>query len=130
MERSDFAYTIETPKSFDEAVRAVEEGAAKAGFRVQHVHDVQATLAEKGFQREPFKIVEICNSRQAQRVLSEEMTAGIFMPCKVNVYTKDGRTILETMLPRAIAHFFPGEELAAVAAEVDASLRQLVDGAK
>ena len=60
-----FEYTIETNKEFDEAVAAVEETSAQTGFRVLHTHDVAATLTEKGFPREPLKIVEICNARYA-----------------------------------------------------------------
>jgi uncharacterized protein (DUF302 family) len=42
-------HTVRTAKSFDEAVRAVEQLTAEKGFRVLHVHDVAQTLAEKAF---------------------------------------------------------------------------------
>ena len=48
----EFDYTINTNKSFDETVEAVQKGIAKADMRVLYVHDVQATLAEKGFGRD------------------------------------------------------------------------------
>ena len=54
----EFDYTISTDKNFDEAVKRVQEEIAKAGMRVLYVHDVQKTLGEKGFDREPFKIIE------------------------------------------------------------------------
>jgi hypothetical protein len=47
------AYTIPTTKSFDDVVAAIEHNTAAHGFRVLHVHDIAAALAEKGFQREP-----------------------------------------------------------------------------
>lgn len=56
----NFQYTVETNKSFEEAVSAVEQNTAAKGSGSLHTHDVRATLAEKGFQREPLKIVEIC----------------------------------------------------------------------
>ena len=56
----EFDYTITTAKSFAEAVLSVEDEIGKAGMRVLYVHDVQKTLDEKGFKREPFKIVEFC----------------------------------------------------------------------
>jgi uncharacterized protein (DUF302 family) len=52
-------YTVETKKTFDEAVRSIEQAASERGFRVLHTHDVAADLAEKGFVREPLKIIEI-----------------------------------------------------------------------
>ena len=69
----NFQYTVETKKSFEEAVSAVEQNTAAKGFRVLHTHDVTATLAEKGFQREPLKIVEICNAKYAHEVLQKDI---------------------------------------------------------
>ncbi|MDP2685419.1 MAG: DUF302 domain-containing protein [bacterium] len=61
----DFDYTATTTKDFDSTVKVIEEAIAKAGMRVLYIHDVQKTLAEKGFKREPFKIVEFCNAKYA-----------------------------------------------------------------
>ena len=46
-----FDYTITTIKNFDEAVQSTQDEIVKAGMRVLHVHDVQKTLAEKGFEK-------------------------------------------------------------------------------
>ncbi len=70
MEKYD--YTMETKKSFDDAVAAVEAKSREKGFGVLHVHDVKATLAAKGFDREPLKIIEICNPRYASEVLKKD----------------------------------------------------------
>ncbi len=40
-----FDYTVETKKSFDDAVAAVEAKSREKGFGVLHVHDVKATPA-------------------------------------------------------------------------------------
>ncbi len=61
--------TITTQKDFDSAVLAVQEETTKAGFRVLYIHDVQKTLAEKGFEISPMKIIEICNAKSAYAVL-------------------------------------------------------------
>ena len=49
----DLDYTVPTTKTYDEAVKAVQDKAAENGFRVQFTNDVAATLAERGFAREP-----------------------------------------------------------------------------
>ncbi len=59
MQTLDFIYQVDTGKSFDAAVDAVQAKAVEKGFRVLGVHDVQATLADKGFQHEPMKIIEV-----------------------------------------------------------------------
>lgn len=58
----DFAHTVTTAKPVDAAVRAVDQATAAHGFRVLHTHNIAATLAEKGFPREPLKQLEICNA--------------------------------------------------------------------
>ncbi|MEM7828216.1 MAG: DUF302 domain-containing protein, partial [Candidatus Aenigmatarchaeota archaeon] len=60
-----FDYTVETQKSFDEAVAAIEAKSKEKGFGVLHIHDVKATLASKGFESAPLKIIEICNAKYA-----------------------------------------------------------------
>lgn len=126
----EMSYTVTTGKSFDEAVAAVEAKTAEKGFRVLHVHDVQATLKEKGFEREPMKIIEICNAKYAHRVLIADAAIGLFLPCKVNVYTKEGRTIISALRPTLLASFFPGTSLGEVPAEVDQIVRGIVDAAR
>ena len=126
----ELGYTFETNKSFDDAVAKVQELTASKGFRVLYVHDVQATLAEKGLKREPFKIIEICNSKFAHKVLGMTEDVGLFMPCKINIYTRKGKTVISAMRPAMIGEFFDNKELGEVANEVDAITRSIVDEAK
>src|SRR3989344_2876907 len=86
----EFDYTITTTKTFKEAVQSVQDEIAKAGMRVLYVHDVQQTLGEKGFPREPFKIIEFCSAKFADEFLNKDIKLGLCLPCKINVYTKDG----------------------------------------
>ena len=80
-----FEKTISTNKSFDDAVAAVEKKTAEKGFQVLYTHDVAATLAEKGFAREPLKIIEICNAKYASQVLDKEVKLALMMPCPITV---------------------------------------------
>ena len=88
----NLACTVPTAKSFDEAVAAVEQSTAAHGFRVLHVHDMAGILAEKGFPREPLKIVEICNAKYSSDLLQKEVTAALMLPCPIVVYQQDGQT--------------------------------------
>ncbi len=126
----ELGYTCVTNKGFDEAVAQVQERVAAKGFRVLYIHDVQATLAEKGFQRPPFKIIEICNSKFAHKVLGINEDVGLFMPCKINLYTRDGQTVISAMKPAMISEFFENKGLKEVAEEVDAIVRSIVDEVK
>ena len=126
----ELGYTVETRKGFDEAAAKVEELSAGKGFRVLHVHDVMATLAEKGFQREPFKTIEICNAKFAHKALGINEDVGLFMPCKINVYTRKGKTYISAMRPALIGDFFDDKQLKEVADEIDAIVMSIVDESK
>ena len=108
---NNFDYTVSTKKSFAEAVKSVEEETKKAGFRVLYIHNVTATLSEKNFQIEPFKIVEICNAKSAYAVLQADIKIGLCLPCKINVYVKDGQIFISGMRPIILSQFFPDADL-------------------
>jgi uncharacterized protein (DUF302 family) len=123
-------YTVPTAKSFDEAVRAVQEGSTAKGFGVLHTHDVAATLAAKGFRREPLKIIEICNARYANEALAKDVRLSLMLPCPISVYTEGGKTFISTFRPSAIPRFFPEAGAEAVAAEVEKVVLEIVNEAK
>src|SRR3989344_9313914 len=115
----EFDYTITTIKTFDEAVQNTQDEIVKAGMRVLYVHDVQKTLAEKGFAREPFKIIEFCSAKYASKFLEEDVKIGLCMPCKINVYVHDGGTYISGMRPVILPQFFPKADLGDMPQEID-----------
>ena len=125
----NFEYMVESDRSFDDVVSDVERLTAEKSFRVLHVHNVQETLAEKGLEREPLKIIEICNAKFAHEALGMDITTSLFMPCKINVYTENGRTKIKAMRPAAISEMLPGAGLDELAGSVDAVIIDIVDGA-
>jgi uncharacterized protein (DUF302 family) len=127
---SHFEKTVMTDKGFAEAVLAVEKKAVEKGFRVLHTHDVAATLAEKGFIREPLKIIEVCNAKYASQVLDKDVKISLMLPCPISVYVQDGKTHISTLLPTSIAQFFPKAGIERLAAEVEAIVLQIVDEAR
>ena len=122
-------YTVATDKSYDEAVAAVVERTGANGFRVQHVHDVGATLAEKGFGRDPVSIVEVCNAKFASQVLERDINIGLMLPCPIMVYERDGEVLIGTMKPTLIGGFFPDAELDEIAGQVEVVVKRIVDEA-
>ena len=67
---NDMAYTIELKRPIDEIVTQLEAKTPAHNFRVLAVHDVQNTLAEKGFEINPLKIYEVCNAGFAYKAIS------------------------------------------------------------
>ena len=125
-----FDYTVETKKSFNQAVAAIESKTQEKGFRVLHTHDVQATLAEKGFQREPLKIVEICNAKYASQVLEKDIKISLMLPCPISVYTEKGKTFISALRPKVMKDFYPDAKIDQLAEEVDRIVTTIIDEAK
>ncbi len=127
MEEIDYTVTSRWP--FEEAVAAVQEGARRQGFGVLHVHDVQATLAAKGFARGPLKIIEVCHPRHAFEVLARDPKISLMLPCPISVYEEDGAVFVSALRPKLMGTFYPGAGIEAQAEAVDAAVRAIVDAA-
>lgn len=125
-----FDYTVTTEKPFDKAVAEIQAKTPEKGMSVLYVHDVAATLKGKGFDREPLKIIEVCNAKYAHAVLKESETVSLMMPCKINVYVKNGKTHISAMLPSVISRLFPDVNLGTVPEEVEKLVRSIVDEVK
>ncbi len=127
MERFD--YTTTSEKSVEDVTSAVQSALAARNFRVLAVHDVQATLAEKGFDRGPLNIIETCNARYAHAVLEADVAIALMLPCPIVAYERDGTTHVSTLRPTVIGTFYPEADIDVAAAEVESILRAAVDEA-
>jgi uncharacterized protein (DUF302 family) len=125
-----FQHTVQSTESLDNAVAKVEQAAVAKGFRVLHTHDVSATLAEKGFHREPLKIIEVCNARYAHDALNKDVGIALMLPCPIAVYTKEGKTYVSTMKPSVLAEFYPNAGIEKLAAEVEKIVLEIVESAR
>ena len=121
-----FAFTLESKKSFSEVVANIEASVPRHQFRVLAVHDVQATLAEKGITRPPLKIIEICNSKFANEALTKEPEVALFMPCKYAVYGEDGKTVVKLGRPSMISMMMPQAGLEELAGSVEKTMIEIM----
>jgi uncharacterized protein (DUF302 family) len=125
-------YIVDSAKSFAQAVEDLDAAVKRHQFGVLHVHDLGNTLRSKGqnFSGE-CKIFEVCNPRQAAAVLATDPRLNMALPCRISVYTEGGTTKLGMITPRVmLAMLSDDPKLAAVAAEVDAATRRMIDEAR
>ena len=122
----ELAFRLESKKSIEEVSEALQEKSVENQFRVLAVHDVQATLAEKGFEREPLKIIEVCNSGFAFEALKKDIDVSMFMPCKFTVYRQDDATIVTLARPTMISKMLPESNLDSLASEVEERLKKIM----
>ena len=127
---TNLAYVVESGRSFDELVEDVQKKIAENGFRVLYVHDVQKTLQDKGFTFPGYKIIELCNAKFANEVLQADINIGLMMPCKINVYEREGKRFVVGMLPTLISEFFPEASLGNTPEEVENVIKKIINEVK
>ncbi|MEW6721769.1 MAG: DUF302 domain-containing protein [Candidatus Micrarchaeota archaeon] len=129
MKNEDFAYTVETKKSFDEAVVSVLKAVDQKGWTVFNVYDIRERLAAKGFTHEPMKIIEVCSGKHANQFLRKNRLVSLCLPCKIVVFADAGKVMIAGMMPMMLAELFP-QISKAEAEAVGSEVRGIVDGAK
>lgn len=107
MKMEDFAYIVETKKSFDEVVVSVLKAVEQKGWVLFQIYDIKERLAAKGFSQKPLKIIEICSGKYANQFLNKNMLISLCMPCKINVLEENGKVKIVGMKPTMISQFFP-----------------------
>ncbi|RCS28954.1 DUF302 domain-containing protein [Rhodanobacter denitrificans] len=124
-------YVVETSKSFDQAAADLEAAVVRNGFGVLHVHDLGETLRGKGVAFEhQCKVFEVCNPRQAGRVLAKDLRLNMALPCRVSVYTEAGKTWIGMIRPTPMLGMLsPDPALAEVAREVEQTLVGIINEA-
>jgi len=125
----DFAYIVETNKSFDDVVVSVLKEVEKRGWSIFQIYDVKERLAAKGFEQKPLKIIEICSGKYANQFLNKNRYISLCMPCKINVMEENRRVKIVGMRPTMISQFFP-EVKREEAEEVEKIIKEMVDNAK
>ena len=123
-----FSKTLGLP--FGAAIEKVTEALREKGFGVLTTIDVKATLKKKiDVDFRPYTILGACNPRFAYRALQEEDKIGAMLPCNVVVQQVDaGHVEVSAVDPVASMQAIDNPELGAIAAQVRALLKEVVEG--
>ncbi len=109
--------SVKPLSSIDEGLRAA---AVRHQFGVLTVHDLKETMSQKGVDLAiDCRIYEVCNPRQAKRVLETNGAISSALPCRISVYGSEGRYTISTIRPTALITMFGDKELEPVAKEVE-----------
>lgn len=125
-------YIVETMKSFEQASTDLSESVKNNGFGVLHVHNLGDTLRSKGIEfAEQCNVFEVCNPEQAAKVLATDMRLNMALPCRISVFTDQGKTKIGLIRPaQMLSGLSKDPELAQVAKEVEEKTIEMVDQAK
>ncbi|MCM3443322.1 DUF302 domain-containing protein [Metabacillus halosaccharovorans] len=115
-----FDYTVETKKSINEAVTSLETNLKEEKFGVLWMFDIKDKLQEKGLDfNQEYKVLEVCNPHEAQRVLNENLLVRYFLPCKIVVYSDNGQTKIGMPRPTALIKLVNNDEIIKLAKDIE-----------
>ena len=125
-------YIVESSKTFDQAASDLEAAVKRNEFGILHIHDLGNTLRSKGIAfAEQCKVFEVCNPVQAGKVLATDMRLNMALPCRISVYTEQGKTKIGLIRPiPMLAALSQDASLIQVAQEVEAKVKQMADEAR
>jgi uncharacterized protein (DUF302 family) len=115
-----FDYTVITDKIIDDAIHSLEESLKQEKFGVLWMFDIKEKLQEKGLEfSKEFKVLEVCNPVEAQRILNQNEMAGYFLPCKIVVYEHEGKTKIGMPKPTALISLLNDEKMKLFAKDIE-----------
>jgi uncharacterized protein (DUF302 family) len=125
-------YVVSSDKSVERAKADLVAAVHANGFGVLHEYDLRETLAGKGVDLpHECRILDVCNPRQAGRVLSADIGMNVALPCRVSVYEEGGQTRIGMVRPTAmLAGLSELPELRKVAEEVESAIVRMIDEAR
>ena len=123
-----FDYTIKTTRSVEDVVTRLGETLKKESFGVLWDFDLGDTLEKKGHGIDgAYRILEVCNPKAAKEVLSHQLEAGYFLPCKIAIFENDGETCVGMPRPTKLISLSEADGLQPVASDVEASLIRAIE---
>jgi uncharacterized protein (DUF302 family) len=124
-------HIVDSNKSVAQAAADLGKAVAAGGFGVLHVYDLKQVLESKGVELpNECRIFEVCNPRQASKVLQSDMSLSVALPCRIAVYESAGRTHIATLRPTALlAEISDDPRLTDTAVDVEVAIEAMIDAA-
>ena len=124
-------YTRETDGSVQDVLERLGQSIKEHHFGVLGQIDLKSKMADKGV---PFDhecvILEVCNPKQAKKVLEQNLAVSTSLPCRISVYEQDGKVTVATVKPTVLLGMYEGSEaLKPVAEDVEKTLIAIIDAA-
>ena len=124
----EITYTKETALSVTEVASRVEEAAKKQKFGLLNDTDLQAKMKSRGVDfQEECRVFDVCNPNYAKVVLDKNINISTALPCRISVYTQNGKTVASTLLPTKVITMYGTDGLDEIAQTVETALKTIID---
>jgi uncharacterized protein (DUF302 family) len=122
----DLTYKRVCHRRFEDTVEAVERSIHSHGFFVDRAHDLQATLAAKGFSIQPLRIYELSTMVH----LSEGPEGAVASSqCRVHVYVEGEVVYVSAIRSAVLDEVFEAEDTSSCSQLMEQRVVGLVDEA-
>ncbi|GAB6138397.1 DUF302 domain-containing protein [Halanaerobaculum tunisiense] len=123
-----FHYTVETDKEIEEAISSLKKKLKSENFGVLWEFDIKDKLQEKGldFDQE-YHVLEVCNPKEAKKVLNYNQLTGYFLPCKIVIYEDSGTTKVGLPKPTSLIGLANDSSLTEIAEDIEKRLINCID---
>ena len=89
----------ETAKSFNDVIEELEFAITEHNFRITGANKIGAGLRDRGYKDFPdVQVIHFCSLENAYEVLSLDLDYVAQMPCRVAVYRKGDKTVIDMLL--------------------------------
>jgi uncharacterized protein (DUF302 family) len=113
-------YNKEINLCYDDALKKFEENIASIGFGVLAKIDIPKKFKEKNIEYDKsFTIFEICNPKEAKKVLDIDTKVAYFLPCKVIIYKESEKSSIGMIKPTSLVSAFDNEDLSDAAKAIE-----------
>jgi len=124
----DYAFRARMDAPYAQALGRVKDTLKLEGFGVLTEVDVKSTFAEKlGVEFRDYAILGACNPPLSHRALSQELDAGLVLPCNVVVYEDGDGTIVLIADPNVIVETLGKPDLTGIAEEAGKRLQRVAE---
>ncbi len=123
----DFSLKYKSEKSIEEIATKIKNEVENSGFKVLN----ELNLSEKirktlNIDYEDYLILEVCNPKFAQEILSQEKSAGVFLPCKIALFQDGNETKIEFQKPTFISTFFYSKPIESITEKIETILNEVI----
>ncbi|MBK7229604.1 MAG: DUF302 domain-containing protein [Ignavibacteriales bacterium] len=123
-----FGFSKITDYSFEQAIEKITEELKKEGFGILSSIDFKDTFNKKlSVDYKKYIVLGACNPPLAHKALQADEEVGLFLPCNIAVYEKDGKTNISVFDPIFITTVIDNPQIKSVAEEVKKKLARVLE---
>ena len=135
-QRGAYLWTKTVRGDFEEVLENVRSALGRKNFPLNNIRNYRENfnkrLQQTGGDKLPYaqyQLLEFCNVMLAIEALRKDARMGVFMPCRIVLYSRpgSGEVTLMTVNPRFMPKILDNPELASIAARVEAAILEIFE---